>query len=264
MSHGPLSNDDDDEPRAPTDPINGDSSDDGDDTEPAVIFSPSHQQSQQQQQLSDIMESVVKITGAGLGGTIVGLSLQHRLQDLRVTTPAAIAAEARRKRFRGASVATSSQGSPSVASLATRNLPLTWALACTTFVSIIEISRFLSPSTILMQIFVGKASDDGTDTSSEKTSISSSPISRSVSTVADYTFGGAVAGVASAIGQRQSRLTTPTMHQNAIRRAATTAGRPPMIGVLSGIGLGLVAGCLQAAVDYGVALAEKQRLDMKG
>ena len=56
-----------------------------------------NQQQQQTAALSNIMESIVKITLAGLGGAIVGLSIEKRLSDMRVTTPQAMTAEARRK-----------------------------------------------------------------------------------------------------------------------------------------------------------------------
>jgi hypothetical protein len=227
--------------------------------------------SSQSQQLSDVMESIVKVSLAGLGGTIVGLSLENRMSNLRVTTPAGMTAEARRKRF-----------SPVLSQpRSSFNLPLTWGIACTVFVSLIEISRFVSLSTILIEnVWLGSPNwqkkDDGGDGDGNASSSSSSPPSsdqqqhdqqiviqcdiirsnptiKAFTTVADYTLGGAVAGIAGSFGQKRSRRTNST-NINIIR-----GGVRPFHGLVPGIGLGLLAGCLQAAVDYGVSVAEKKR-----
>ena len=78
-----------------------------------------------------------------------------------------------------------------------------------------------------------------------------------ITTVADYTFGGAAAGIASSFGRR--RGTRRNVMNGTSRGIAATRGRPPVIGVLTGIGLGFVAGCDQAAVDCGVKFAKSQR-----
>ena len=218
-------------------------------------------QQEREQRLSDIMESIVKITGSGLGGTIIGLSLQQRLRQLRVTTPATVVAEARRKRFPPSSYAASTGH---VSSSASQNLPLTWALACTTFVSIIEISRYVSPSTILMENLgglLGRLVGPEAAKSPKETATTTQPSPRRPSpymtTIVDYAFGGAVAGVASSFGQRRTRGNVRNSTSRGL--VAATRGRPPVIGVLTGAGLGFVAGCVQAAVDYGVKLVESQR-----
>ena len=48
--------------------------------------------------MEDIMESMVKISFCGLGGTVIGLSLEKRLESMKLTTAEGIAAAARRKR----------------------------------------------------------------------------------------------------------------------------------------------------------------------
>jgi hypothetical protein len=67
-------------------------------------------------------------------------------------------------------------------------------------------------------------------------------------TVADYAVGGAFAGLAGSFG-RQAQF------RNAISKLQ---GSQRLFGVGPGIALGLAAGCIQAATDYGMLMAEKK------
>ena len=110
--------------------------------------------------IDNIMESMVKITLGGAAGTMIGLSLEKRLEAMKLTTAESIAAVARRKR-----------GKP-----VQSNLVATWALSCLVFCTIIEASRVISPSTrVLNQMNI-------------KTS--KSPLI----TISDYCIGGSIAG----------------------------------------------------------------------
>ena len=181
--------------------------------------------------LQDIMESMVRITLAGCGGSIVGLSLEKRLENMRVNTTAGLSAAARRRRSPTAAV----------------NLPVTWGVSCMVFCSIIEVARLTSPSTMVLtqlgwyEAVAGKSALPGADTASNKRH--PAPI-----TVADYTIGGLFAGLAGSFG-RQFQM------QKSMARIHHAPGR--FFGVGPGLALGLFAGCVQAATDYGMAIAEQ-------
>lgn len=90
--------------------------------------------------MEDIMESMVKISFCGLGGTVIGLSLEKRLESMKLTTAEGIAAAARRKR---GGMRTAHQS----------NLVTTWALSCIAFSSIIEVRTFSSALCALCYFF---------------------------------------------------------------------------------------------------------------
>jgi hypothetical protein len=79
--------------------------------------------------MEDIMESMVKISFCGLGGTVIGLSLEKRLESMKLTTAEGVTAAARRKR---GGMRTAHQS----------NLVTAWALSCIAFSSIIEVRIF--------------------------------------------------------------------------------------------------------------------------
>lgn len=187
--------------------------------------------------LQDIMESIARITLAGFGGSIVGLSLEHRLQSMRVTTAAGLSAAARRKR------------SP----LAAVNLPITWGISCMVFCSIVEVSRLTSPSSILLRQMGWQKTilDDYYQSSAPSTTaLSQKQTPPPPITIVDYTIGGFFAGLAGSVGR----------HLSLQRSSAVTRIPSPgkYFGVGPGLGLGLLAGCIQAAADYGVGLAEQR------
>mmetsp|Transcript_7455 Transcript_7455/g.16027 ORF Transcript_7455/g.16027 Transcript_7455/m.16027 type:complete len:214 (-) Transcript_7455:466-1107(-) len=176
----------------------------------------------------DIMESMMRITFCGLGGTIVGLSLEKRLEATKLTTAEGVAAAARRKRGQ---IASSHQSS--------YPLSVTWAVSCMVFCSIMEVSRLTSPSTrILKQVeamsgtlFTFIEHDD--DPNSKKKS--------AVISVADYSIGGTIAGVVCSFGRRMySRNSVMKLH-----------GPRRLAGLLPGLALGIAAGTIQSAIDYG-------------
>lgn len=163
-----------------------------------------------------LMESVVRVTLAGLGGSFVGLSQERKLESMRVVTGAAATAAARRKR------------SP-LAQLS--NLPLTWAISCMAFCSIIETSRLTSPTSLIIQQFGFPVVVDN-----------------SLITITDYTIGGAFAGIAGSFGRKT--------HLRKRLPSAMFRGSQRFFGLVPGIALGIVAGCLQATTDFGVAYFE--------
>mmetsp|Transcript_9387 Transcript_9387/g.23398 ORF Transcript_9387/g.23398 Transcript_9387/m.23398 type:complete len:213 (-) Transcript_9387:214-852(-) len=178
--------------------------------------------------MEDVMESMTRITFCGLGGTIVGLSLEKRLESMKITTAEGVAAAARRKR--GKTVSSHQPSFP---------LSATWAVSCMVFCSVIEVSRLTSPSTwIVKQLEAAQGTTwnikDGETSKSTAAAIS----------VADYSIGGAIAGVVCSFGrQMYSRNAVVKMHNP--RRFS---------GLLPGLAIGVAAGTIQSAIDYGTDL----------
>ena len=177
--------------------------------------------SSQNESLENVMESIVRISFAGLGGSIIGLGQKRRLESMRVLTGAAATAAARRKRL-----------SPQM------NMPWTMALSCMAFCAVIETSRLASPASMLFPSSLMQESDY--DEASR----------RAITTVANFTIGGAVAGLAGSFG-RTSQKRLPIV--------APFRGSKRFFGLLPGIGLGLIFGSLQAASDYGIEHLENMR-----
>ncbi|KAG7341007.1 hypothetical protein IV203_022958 [Nitzschia inconspicua] len=224
-------------------------------------------------ELQDIMESVIRITLAGLGGSVVGLSLEHKLQSLRVITPAGLSAAARRKRYPPTAISSlllsssssSSSTTATTATTMTNHLPIVWGVSCMMFCSIIEVSRLTSPSSSLLKHLGWYPFDDGdnnnndnpsttnnnnnynNNTNNIKESVRKQSRRPPVITLADYTIGGLLGGLAGSVGRHLS-----------LRRSSSQIPSPGRyFGVLSAVGLGLFAGCVQATVDYGVDWADR-------
>jgi hypothetical protein len=176
------------------------------------------------QRFEPLMESIVRVTLAGLGGSLVGLSQEKKFESMRVVTGAASAAAARRKRSPSAPIS---------------NLPLTWAISCMTFCVIIETSRLTSPTSLVWTAL-------GRDESSLDTSLSAP-----IRTIVDYTFGGAVGGIAGSFGRNT--------HLRQRLPSAMFKGPRRFFGLLPGMVLGFAAGVLQASTDYGVVYLESMR-----
>jgi hypothetical protein len=176
------------------------------------------------QRFEPLMESIVRVTLAGLGGSLVGLSQEKKFESMRVVTGAASAAAARRKRSPSAPMS---------------NLPLTWAISCMTFCVIIETSRLTSPTSLVWTAL-------GRDENSLDTSLSAP-----IRTIGDYTFGGAVGGIAGSFGRNT--------HLRQRLPSAMFKGPRRFFGLLPGAALGFAAGVLQASTDYGVAYLESMQ-----
>jgi hypothetical protein len=183
------------------------------------------------EQLEPLLESIVRITLAGLGGSFVGLSQEKRLEAIRVVTGAASAAAARRRRSLSTQIS---------------NLPLTWAISCMAFCVIIETSRLTSPtSRILNQWRITGRNDNETEVGDENDDDS---MVRALTTMGDFTLGGAVAGIAGSFGRNT--------HLRQRLPSAMFKGPRRFFGLVPGLALGLAAGILQASADYGQASLE--------
>lgn len=189
--------------------------------------------------LEEAMESVVRITLAGLGGSMLGLSQERKLESMRVVTGAAATAAARRKRAPSAQLA---------------NLPLAWAISCMAFCAMIEASRRLAPSSLLiLSIIPDRQNDNSTTTGSQEGFVVANPrfFQTFLGTVADFTFGGAMGGFAASMGRNS--------HLRKHLPSSMLRGSQRFFGVLPGIALGFVAGIVQASTDAGIAYLEEQQ-----
>lgn len=162
-----------------------------------------------------LMESIVRISFAGLGGSIIGLGQKGRLESMRVLTGAAATAAARRKR----------SPAPQM------NMPLTMALSCMVFCTILETSRLTSPSSSLLESQYLKPPIEESD-----------KLHSAIITVSDFTIGGAMAGLAGSFGKTSQRRLP----------IAAFRGSGRFFGFLPGVFLGIAAGSVQAAADYGI------------
>lgn len=194
--------------------------------------------------LEEVMESVVRITLAGLGGSMLGLSQERKLESMRVVTGAAATAAARRKRAPSAQLA---------------NLPLTWALSTMAFCAIIEGSRRMAPSSGILSVLFDNDeqqephdSHHGTSSPAETKTRGSKidpRIQQFLGTVLDFTFGGAVGGFAASMGRNT--------HLRKQLPSSMLRGSQRFFGVVPGITLGFAAGIIQASTDVGIAYLEE-------
>lgn len=183
--------------------------------------------------LEKMMESTVRVTLAGLGGSMLGLSQERKLESMRVVTGAAATAAARRKRAPSAQLT---------------NLSLTWALSCMAFCAIIETCRRLEPSSRLMAM----AYNRNPIIDNWPVSLSAnSRIQEFAGTVADFSFAGAVGGLAASTGRNT--------HLRKQLPSSMLRGSQRFFGVLPGLGLGFIFGILQATTDAGITYLEEQQ-----
>lgn len=216
-----------------------------------------------------IVESVMRISLAGFGGALAGMSLSRRgvvasavAAKVVVNAKSTVDTVGRnigKKRLQ--SQQTVVRTTPPTAGIVDRDLPTAWAVACGVFAAVVEFTRTMSPTTIIRQLVdvtIGDAGTDDTgmnlDNADAITTImgmSSLTLDSTImTTVSDYAIGGAIAGAifqGSAIQTRARRGVDLT----AIR------GRP-LSGILPGAALGLSAGILIVAIDYAQVLLEEK------
>jgi len=215
------------------------------------------------------VESVMRISLAGFGGALAGMSLSRRgvvasavAAKVVVNAKSTVDTVGRiigKKRLQ--SQQTVVRTTPPTAGIVDRDLPTAWAVACGVFAGVVEFTRTMSPTTIIRQLVdvtIGDAGTDDTgmnlDNADAITTImgmSSLTLDSTImTTVSDYGIGGAIAGAifqGSAIQTRARRGVDLT----AIR------GRP-LSGILPGAALGLSAGILIVAIDYAQILLEEK------
>jgi hypothetical protein len=218
----------------PSSTVDGNSSDEEPSSQPILP--------NQMRDLTDTLESIVRITLAGFGGSVVGLA-QQRQQPGTATSSASNSTTSANNRNR--------QRPPMAAARVSQmstvgNQPRTWALSCMIFALILETSRRSSPTTAILQS--ASSSDE------ESLSFNDRMKRKAGTTIGDYAIGGTAAGLVGALaGWTQNARTM--LSANAMQIPASIlsskAGRRPLLiwGLGAGMSLGLVAGFFQAGID---------------
>ncbi|GAX22034.1 hypothetical protein FisN_6Hh281 [Fistulifera solaris] len=169
-----------------------------------------------------LMESLVRITFAGSGGSLVGLALQKQQS------------------------ASTSMPRPVVLVNKNKHLPMTWAISCMFFAWVIETSRLVSPTSSALTYL---------STASPNSWIQNDYGRIAVTAVGDSMAGGTVAGLAGVIGMNQyrRRLVVGTVRPPPVMVAW---------GLGVGALLGALFGTIQAGIDAGnFYLQEQQSLE---
>jgi hypothetical protein len=224
-----------------------------------------------------ILESIMRISLAGFGGAMAGLSLSRRAALARTANSVLtknINKTATIKKHvinRHHPLATRTGDGTSYA--VDRELPAAWAMACMTFTGVIEFTRFASPSGFAIDLASKLSADEEKQTNdtndidggedvnlndaTEQSAKFSVPIDLSwlsepatqttIKTIADYTIGGALGGALFA--GSAVRTSAGRKIDAAILGTATRTGGP-LAGLLPGAGLGLLAGVTIVTVDY--------------
>jgi len=213
-------------------------------------------------------ETLARVSLAGCAGTLVGLAKEKQQQQQQTEAPADVhpndAKQHRRRSRRQRPPLPPPRSTPTSGRLAA-----TWSVSCMIFAVVLESFRHASPTSFLLQHYVEQEaapSIEATITSDTTTSNTSSPPPpprsledavklRAGTSIGDYTLGGAVAGLAGAMGQQKKLLARGAAASGGTRRPSLTA-----FGLATGMGLGLIAGVVQAAVDVGdLYLAEEEQ-----
>ena len=188
----------------------------------------------------DTLESLVRITLAGFGGSVVGRAQQRQQAGMATSSAASTSTSTSSNNRRR-------QRPPMAAAQVNQinilgNQPRTWALSCMIFAIILETTRRSSPTTVLLQSVSSMDEDSVKHTA--------------ITAVGDYTLGGTAAGLVGALAGWTQKART-TLSANAMQLPASIlsskAGRRPLIlwGLGAGMSLGFVAGIFQAGVDVG-------------
>ena len=225
------------------------------------------------------MEAVVRVTAAGFAGALVGLSHQKRAAGAKIFQRSVLhnnGNAAKRKLPPTAPKLRSAQSET--------NLPLQWATSFGAFVSILETSHFWSPSTLAMNLYydehledtsgLGDLNGDDNDSSTQQqqpktqdpsamtttttestqTFLLPEQYRQSVTTICDYTLGGAVAGMAGGMSKRRPPPTSSSTSQLQLPSSILKSGRRSIL--LSGIGTGVILGFIAGVCQAGLDVAE--------
>jgi uncharacterized membrane protein len=189
-------------------------------------------------QSEDTLESLVRITLAGFGGSVIGRAQQRQQAGMATTSSTSTSTSSNNRRRQRPPMAAARVNQINILG----NQPRTWALSCMIFALILETSRRSSPTTTLLQSVSSMDEDSVKHTA--------------ITAVGDYTVGGTVAGLVGALAGWTQKART-TLSANAMQLPASIlsskAGRRPLVlwGLGAGMSLGFVAGIFQAGVDVG-------------
>jgi hypothetical protein len=205
------------------------------------------QQSTQPTEYPLWMESVVRVTCAGFCGALVGMSRQNQ-QSSKIFQRAVVASGKKRPPRALPKLKTVQQSTEET------NLPLQWSFSFMAFVSILETSRFWSPTTLLMNHWQNSSleeQDDNTPTIPPEWMESVPDDPKSLATIVDCTIGGTVAGLAGGMAKQRPPPASSSTSQLKLPSEILKSGRRSLIwtGIGTGMALGLLAGSVQAGLD---------------
>lgn len=213
-------------------------------------------------------ETMARVSLAGFVGALVGLAKdQHQMQQRRA---AAVAPRRKKKEETPAKKEKRPRRRPpqyaprqSMGGGSSRGHQFLgmWSLSCMLFAIVLESFRRSSPTSLLLEYSYDSDSSEGETTKSSTEAeapdatfanegSSFFPLQKvalakrhALAALGDYTLGGTVAGLAGAVAQRR-RTPVPGF---------------TFFGVATGMGLGFLAGTVQAAINIGNLYAEEQQ-----
>jgi hypothetical protein len=197
---------------------------------PVVSNNDSDEDDEYMQSFAAYAEPLLRVTVAGLGGFISGLAVvrYRRQAPMMSSVEASISHPVLNSRHKIMMIPRQTTSS---------NLPAVWGLCCFVFCGLLEITRLYEPTKLLIQTM---PASNGVD---------SGNLNPFFLTCADYALGGAVAGATF----RGMQLTASAQQ----RRIPISSARPSIgMGMLTGIALGLLAGLVQAGLDYAAAILQ--------
>jgi hypothetical protein len=196
-----------------------------------------------------VAESCVRITLAGFAGSLIGLAKERQGHSHTIPNAAETLVQFQQQRntaqgIRGGGGGYRPRRPPPVPiKTASTNLPMTWSLSCMLFAAVLESSRRASPADLLWKLTA--ADNDSLIKPTDSDRFREQAFRQAIVSIGDYSIGGAAAGLAGAVGQNRHLLTNRSL---AIRS-----------GLLTGLGLGLLAGAIQAAIDIGNLLLLREQ-----
>jgi hypothetical protein len=236
-----------------------------------------------------VAESVVRVTAAGFAGSLIGLAKERLHQPVETIIPSSSSSKVLVYEQSGnaqKSVTTRRtltlprrppqiHMSTSIKSTSMTNLPIMWSISCMLFTIILESSRLASPTNIIYKIIdttkqqqpsttmrsdesnFESVHDDNTDEMKQRKQFQNLMLRTACVSFGDYTIGGTIAGLAGVVGQqyRQRLLQQQSPILPVIQNRIPTI----RFGLATGLGLGIVAGTIQAIIDACNLYLEKER-----
>lgn len=173
---------------------------------------------------TSMLETTMKISLAGFGGALAGISIAKRHTSLlsKSTLSSTVESSIQLEQYQS-------------------NLPMVWAIGCSAFAGVLEISSLVSPTSYLLLLYQAQfgnsdasfpSSSSSVDPKVSKATINTTltlPLTPmnylywnddATTTVGDYTFGGAVAG---AIFQGNRILTAATKQSKNSNHSSSTS-----------------------------------------
>lgn len=205
------------------------------------------------------MESLMRVTCAGFCGALVGMSRQNQSSASKIFQRAVVSGGKKRP----------PRAVPRLKTVQIRdetNIPLQWAFSFMAFVSILETSRFWSPTTLIINLqqqkyAEGEGIGDAAEIQPERGFQQHLPGGqKSLATILDYTLGGTVAGLAGGMAKQRPPPSSSSTSPLQLPSSVLKSGRRSLImtGVGTGLALGLIAGIFQAGLDVMESYAREE------